>query len=149
MSTNHSFPTPPHVLRTEVMNGGFTKIFIEESGRPFHYFSEAGDKYAHDHPFGMTSHVVIGGYLEEVYTISQGGRWSMELVERLPGTSHRIEARSIHRIVRLLGTHCLTHVEPGPPEIRWGVYDFRPDGAYHRWPEQTDEEFRRVGWYTS
>lgn len=146
MSSNASFPTPANVLRTEDMNGHFKKIFIEESGRPFHYFSSAGDEFAHDHPYSMTSHVVIGGYVEEVYTIEQGGKWSMQLYERLPGTSHRIQARHVHRIVRLLGDHCLTHIEPGPPEIAWSFYRFDEEGAWRRFPE--DDTWKKCFWTT-
>lgn len=130
---NESFPTPAHVLRTEKMSDGFTKIFIEESGRPFHYFNQPDHGFPHSHPFGMTSHVVIGGYLEEVFAIHENG-WSSKKYKRRPGTSHRIEPGTIHRVLNLFGDHCLTHVEPGPPEGDWHFYDFRADGIWRQVP---------------
>jgi hypothetical protein len=137
MSANHSFPTPEHVVRAEWLRPGFAKIFFEETGRPCHYFTEPDHGPAHDHPHDMRSHVLVGGYVEEVITPLPLGGYTREVVERRPGTSHVVSAGTVHRILSLPAGHCLTHVEPGPPAGRWGFYDPRPDGTiWHRYHDE-------------
>lgn len=103
-----STPAPPEIVRAEHLRPGFSKFFIPESGRPFHYFTEPDVGPAHNHSFGMVSHVLAGGYVEEIYTIAPDGTWRVETVARRPGTSHYIAAGTIHRILSLPLGHCFT-----------------------------------------
>ncbi|MBC6988950.1 hypothetical protein [Hymenobacter sp. BT491] len=130
-----SSPTPPDLIRTEHMNGSFTKYHLG-GGRVLHRFTEPDTGEPHNHPWGFTSHVLSGGYVEEVYGLLPDGTVSMQEVERLPGTSHRVEAATVHRLVRLLGPECWTLIEAGPWEQKSGFYRFDDAGIWFRhWDE--------------
>lgn len=82
-----------------------------------HHFSrEEPHANPHDHPWGFETEILVGGYVEEVFHVEPSGTWSSELVDRTPGTLHRIEADHIHRIVGLPAGDCWTLVRPGPHE---------------------------------
>lgn len=136
-----SYPTPVHLVRPEQLGPHFLKLHLLDR-QPLHYFTAPDTGPPHDHPWPFTSHVLVGGYIEEVYTLHPDGTHTVEVVERLPGTSHQVEAATVHRIIALPAGHCLTWVEPGPAERTSGFYDFRADGTWHRyWHEQ---EWRRL-----
>lgn len=135
-----SYPTPESSIRYEHLRHGFSKAFIPESGRPFHIFTEPDTGWAHDHNFSMISHVVAGGYVEEVFTIHPDGTATSEVLERLPGTSHHIKASTIHRVLSLPAGFCVTHVEPGPPEQDWSFFRFDDAGVWRRGQGQNEFE---------
>lgn len=96
---------------TERMSDQFTKLhfMIGTSPVTLHHFTgpDVGDP--HDHPFAFTTKILAGGYVEEVWRRGIDG-WSSRLVHREPGTSHRVEARSVHRIVQLPQGECVTSI---------------------------------------
>lgn len=124
-------------LRHEHMNDAFEKWHI--IGLPFaaalHHFSagDEGDEY-HDHPFGFSSHVLHGGYAEDI-VVSLNPFTVLEQ-RRLPNTTHQVEAGHIHRITRLLSEDCWTLVTAGTAERDVRFYRHR-DGQVQsrRWDE--------------
>jgi hypothetical protein len=144
MSANHSFPTPEGIARTEQLGPHFAKIFLPETALPFHVFSEPDFGPPHDHPFPFTSHVLLGGYVEDIYTLQPDGAYTVERIERKPGTSHKVEAGTVHRILELPAGLCITRVDAGLTERTSGFYDFRPDGIWHRyWHEEEWQRYPR------
>lgn len=96
----------------ERMSDEFEKWHI--IGLPFgcalHHFTGVDRGDAHDHPFAFTSHILSGGYVEDIYNADG----SCGAVERQPGTCHSVVAEHIHRIVELPQGQCWTLVLPGP-----------------------------------
>jgi hypothetical protein len=99
------------MIRTECMSEHFTKLHVEmgKFGVTLHHFTgpDLGDP--HDHPYAFTTTILAGGYIEEVWCRGKDG-WSPRFVHREPGTSHRVGARSIHRIVELPQGECVTAI---------------------------------------
>lgn len=127
-----SYPTDESVVRREDMNEVFTKFHLN-NGQVLHRFTQSdAEEPPHDHPFNFTSHILSGGYVEEVFTVHPDGTHSIERVERKPGTSHRVLATTIHRLVDLPTGECLTLIEPGPLERVSGFYSFLPEGNFRR-----------------
>ena len=118
-------------MRIEKMNRRFTKYHLDGPW-PFaavmHRFSgpDLGDP--HDHPWSFHSFVLSGGYTEEVFRPDGTSFFA----DHAPGSSHFVNASTIHRIVRLHDI-CWTLILPGPPERKSGFYQFREDGTYHRY----------------
>lgn len=78
----------------------------------------------HDHPWSFTTHIIYGGYIEEVFIPLPSGGVAVETVERLEGQSYTIEASHIHRIVSLLKERCFTISIYGKPERDVSFYRF-------------------------
>lgn len=99
------------MIRTETMNAEFSKLHLEVGTQrlTLHHFTgpDVGD--FHDHPFPFTTSILSGGYIEEVM-VRVMGQWSCVRVRREPGTTHRVEATDIHRIVELPAGECVTSV---------------------------------------
>jgi hypothetical protein len=99
------------MITTERMSDQFAKLHLQVGKFPItlHHFTgpEFGD--AHDHPYAFTTTILAGGYIEEVWRRGTDG-WSSRLVHREVGTSHRVGARSIHRIVELPRGECVTSI---------------------------------------
>lgn len=135
----HSYPTPRHIVRPEPMGPHMLKLHLDP-GRVLHRFTAPDTGDPHDHPFGFTSHVLSGGYVEDVFKPQPDGTHTVNRYQRLPGTSHRVDARTIHRLVELLAPEAWTLIEPGPAEQKSGFYRFDGAGIWHRhWDEP---EFR-------
>ena len=124
--------------RCEPMGHHFTKHHLE--GLPvsavLHHFTAAEPEAdPHDHPWGFTSFVLSGGYVEEVFEVEFG--WS-RTVTRRQGEAFTVDAGHVHRIVRLLEGECWTLVLPGPLERVSGFYRWAEDGTpmYRRWDQQ-------------
>jgi len=122
-------------FRVEEISPIFTKYHLEGPW-PFapvlHKFTDVDNYYPHDHPWGFTSHVLKGGYVEEVYVPYHDGTWDMIEVERLPGTSHTVKATHIHRMVKLLDGEAWTLVLAGPEEREFRFWEFDQSG-YRSW----------------
>jgi hypothetical protein len=121
-------------LREEQMAHHFTKWHI--GGLPcaavIHQFNAVDHGDPHDHPWGFTSFVIHGGYVEQVFQLDG----SAELIAREPGQSFYISAKHIHRIVELPAGECTTIILPGPHEQTSGFYQFRDGRTWHRfWNE--------------
>jgi len=101
----------PPMITTERMSDQFTKLHLAVGKLPLtlHHFTgpDVGDP--HDHPFAFTTTILAGGYIEEVWRRGKDG-WTSRLVHREAGTSHRVGARSIHRIVELPLGECITSI---------------------------------------
>jgi hypothetical protein len=99
------------MISTERMSDQFTKLHLEVGKFPItlHHFTgpELGD--AHDHPYAFTTTILAGGYVEKVWRRGKNGR-SSRLIHREVGTSHRVGARSVHRIVELPHGECVTSI---------------------------------------
>lgn len=135
--------TPENVVRVEVLGPHFTKFHLN-NGQVLHLLTMADTGLPHNHPWGFLSHV-LRGYRERVFTPHADGTWSEEVIDRLPGTSHRVEAKTIHLIEELFDGYALTLVEPGPKELDWGHFAFREDGIwFHEGPEQDQALFRCI-----
>ena len=118
--------------------GQLTKFHIR--GLPFdavlHRFTAADEGYPHDHPFGFHTHILAGGYVEEVFEPNKDGTWFSGERIREPGTSHFVRARHIHRIVRLLESECYTLILPLPKEREVRIWRFDETGvASRQWNE--------------
>lgn len=98
----------------EKMSEEFTKYHLQ--GLPFgaviHRFTAVDKGSPHDHPFAFTSFILSGGYVEKVFSVRDDGTWTTELVSRLPGTVHTVEAAHIHQIVELPVGECYTLIIP-------------------------------------
>ncbi len=118
------------------LNDHFTKYDVEGLPRliSIHHFTGADDPSAspHDHPVKFVSHILLGGYVEEVFHVKDDGSWTSEIIERLPSTVHEIEPTHIHRIIRLLDDECITVVIPGPIVREWRFWDFSTNIAQSR-----------------
>lgn len=99
------------MITEERMSNEFVKFHLNIGKFPIllHHFTGALDLYPHDHPFPFTTTILAGGYVEEIWS-EYGGVWRSRIVERLPGTSHRVEATDIHRIIALPHGECVTSV---------------------------------------
>ncbi len=106
-------------IEIEKMSDEFTKHHI--IGLPFdtaiHHFTAKDKGSPHDHPFGFTSFILQGGYVERVYKVETDGKWTSELLHRTPGTVHSVEAAHIHQIVELPSGECYTIRIP-PEKVR-------------------------------
>jgi hypothetical protein len=104
------------IVRAERMSPAFIKYHLND-GSALHRFVRP-EPYAdpHDHPWSFETSILSGGYVEEVFTFSPDGGWRSALLERTPGSRHRIEASHIHRIVALPQQECWTIVRAGPHE---------------------------------
>lgn len=129
-----SYPTPIEAVGIERMNGGFVKL---HPGPPVHIFTEAADEQYHDHPFNFTSHIVAGSYTEEVLHI-HGMGYHVETFHRQAGTSHEVQAGTIHRITGLPDGFCVSRAEYGPTVRKPGFYELREDGLYHRYHDSQE-----------
>lgn len=106
----------------------FTKFQINieygegESFRPVLHIFERDklpkNEYPHDHPYGMTIHILRGGYTEETFIFNKSGTLSINKIERKPGTTHRVEAEHIHRLISMPEKDCWTLAIPDWPPIR-------------------------------
>jgi hypothetical protein len=119
-------------FRHERMSEQFEKFHIV--GLPFecafHHFTGPDQGDPHDHPWSFTSHILAGGYTEEVF--SPGGDRS--LVYRHPGTAHYVSAKHIHRITNLPTGECWTMILPGLHEREtrfWRFSDGIQSRAWH------------------
>lgn len=132
----HSFPTPPDAAKTEQINDGFLKM---HPGPPVHYFTKCTDDHFHTHNWVFTTHIILGGYIEEVLQPNADGTWRVETFRREPGTSHTIELGVAHRLVELIDGPCITRCEYGPPIGKWGVVRLLHDGrAIHRFHDELE-----------
>lgn len=131
-----------NVIREERMNDHFLKLHLD-NGKVRHLFTAADgpDADPHDHPWGFTSTIQRGGYVEEVFDLNNPSA-RPHVFERREGDTFRNGAGTIHRIVRLLSDECETEIEPGPAERTPGFYQFRDGEVWHRlWH---DPEFTRI-----
>lgn len=126
-------------IRTERMNGHFTKLHLGD-GRVLHHFAGADgpDADFHDHPFSADIRIFLGGYVEQV--MQPDG--SIQEIERREGDEFRNEAGTIHRIIRLTAPFVITEFRPGPHERKPGFYQARPDGLWHR---VHDGDWQKIG----
>ena len=134
------------MIRTERMSGQFIKLHFEVGMHPvtLHHFTgpDAGDP--HDHPYAFTTTILAGGYIEEVWRHGKGG-WSSRLVHREPGSSHRVGARRIHRIVELPQGECVTSVVWHSDDVRRRQPRFWRYRNGVMWSRRWDEtRFRRT-----
>ena len=128
------------MIITDRMSDQFNKLHVSvgKFTLTLHHFTgpDVGD--LHDHPYAFTTTILAGGYIEEVWRRGKDG-WSSRLVHREVGSSHRVGARTIHRIVELPQGECVTSVvwhsegvrrhEPRFYRLRRGVMQSR------RWDE--------------
>lgn len=98
--------------RVEEMGPHFRKLHLSvgSAAVQLHHFTGPDLYEPHDHPYAFTSYIVAGGYVEEVWTRGEGSEWVKQVVHRLPGTMHRVEADTVHKIVHLLADDCITAV---------------------------------------
>lgn len=118
-------------LRNERMSDVFDKFHLDGiPGTPvIHRFSDIDRGDPHDHPWGFTSFVLAGGYVEEGFDRRDG---SITCQRRYPGNAFFIDANHIHRIIDLPEGECWTIITPGPWVQEPGFWQFREDGAYRR-----------------
>jgi hypothetical protein len=106
-----------------------TKYHFQQPGIPAMHHMRAPDfGDPHDHPFGMESFILFGGYREEIFALDGTSRF----VDHRKGESFHIPAKRIHRIVELFEGECWTITLPGEFVQERGSWQFRTDGAYRR-----------------
>lgn len=126
----------------EKMNDVFTKYHIK--GLPFdaviHHFSEKDkNEHIHDHPFGFTTHILKGSYIERVYTLDADNKtWYVKEIHRREGESHFVPANLIHEIIDLPEGECYTIITPGPWEKEVFFYRFEGNKVERRKWDETD-----------
>lgn len=132
-----SYPTPAGAAHSERMNHGFLKL---HPGAPVHVFTECHDAEFHTHPFTFTTHIVAGGYTEEVLVRQPDGRWQVLTLERRPGTSHDMPVGVAHRLTGLLdGPVCVTRCEYGLTTQKAGFVRPALNGQWqHRYWDETE-----------
>lgn len=117
----------PHgsaIVHVERMSPAFVKYHLDD-GRALHRFTRPEPLAdPHDHPWPFETEILAGGYIEEVFTFRPGGGWQSLLVERTPGSRHRIAAGHIHRIVALPAGESWTVVRAGPHERKTCFWRF-------------------------
>ena len=139
------FPIPADAVRSE---DTFTKFYLPD-GRVLHRFTAANDVDFHDHPFAFETTIgpkETDGYIEEILAPGPHGYPVVTRHERLPGTTHRVEAGTIHRLTGLRGDECWTVITPGEKERRepgfyrlvdYGLkleHRFWHESDWHPWP---------------
>lgn len=132
-----SYPTPESILRVERMNSHFTKYHLG-NGRVLHHFTAAQDEDFHDHPWPFRTSILSGGYVEIVAEPCHDGTLALATLERLPGTSHEVQAGTIHKLTRLIGSDCWTLVEPGIKVRESGFYRSDDAGLWHRYWHESE-----------
>ncbi len=130
-----SYTTPESIIRIERMNQHFTKYHLG-GGRVLHHFTAANDALFHDHPWPFRSTILSGGYVEIVAQPTDDGRFTLTTVQRLPGTTHDVQAGTIHKLTKLLKQDCWTMIEPGKAERMSGFYKADEAGVWHRFWNQ-------------
>jgi hypothetical protein len=129
----------PHLtIEPEVMSEGFTKYHIKNL--PFdavlHHFTKPDEGDLHDHPYSFVTHILKGGYKEEIHQMRADGWFIFSKVDRRAGTSHRVEATTIHRMIELPEGDCWTLVLPEPKVRDSRFWRFEENGSYSRaWHE--------------
>lgn len=132
-----SYSTPKDIVRVERMNKTFTKYHLGD-GRVLHQFTAATDELFHDHPWPFRTTILSGGYVEVIAELKAVGKLSLTTVKRLPGTTHEVQAGTIHKLTGLLKGDCWTLIEPGKPERKSGFYKADEAGVWHRfWDQRT------------
>lgn len=132
-------------FETEKMNAVFTKHHIK--GLPFdaviHQFTEKDkNEHIHDHPFGFTTHILKGSYIERVWTWDENNNYYSYQLHRKEGTSHFVSANTIHEIIDLPEGECYTLIRPNAWEKHVYFYKFEDGVTYkRRWDEQ---EFQKI-----
>lgn len=130
-------------IDVEAMSHAFTKFHLRGLGcaAVIHRFTEPDHGDWHDHPWGFTSFVISGGYVEEVF-LPNGYTY---LAPRKPGTSFQIRATHIHRIIELPEGQCETLILPGPWERKSRFWRFENGKAISRaWDEPWPGEDRET-----
>lgn len=126
-------PPGTTILRAERMSPAFAKYHLDD-GRALHRFTRPEPcATPHDHPWSFETTILAGGYVEEVFAVEPDGRWHSAPVDRAPGTTHRIDAAHIHRIVALPAGECWTLVRAGPPERVTRFWRFGDDVRHRAW----------------
>jgi hypothetical protein len=127
-------------LIQETIGTEFTKHIVDlgfpHPGLAIHHFHQPDLGDPHDHPWGFTSHVLIGGYVEEIFMLLPSGGWRSRYVWRLPGSAHTVNATHVHRIVRLLEPLCVTAVLAGPVERDFRFWQFAERIRSRAWNEE-------------
>ncbi len=131
----NSYPTPDGAAKVEIMNSGFLKL---HPGPPIHYFTECRDEEYHTHPAEFETHIIQGGYREEVLESQLDGTYKVRTFDRLPGTSHRMPVGVPHKLTGLVDGPCITRCEFGPARIKPGFCKFVDGVLLHRYH---DEDF--------
>ena len=119
----------------EIMSDEFTKYHVIDApfGMALHKFTGPDKGLPHDHPWGFTSFVVKGGYVERVYK-KNGHIWTIMDVYRAPGESFYLPAEHIHQIVKLPHGECWTVVLAEPWKRNWNFWDFSNPGEPLKFP---------------
>ncbi len=129
-------------LTEEIMSDVFTKYHIK--GLPFdavlHRFTAPDKGDPHDHPFGFTSFILKGSYVERDYQIMDG-KCYVGYVHHKEGSVHRVEAKDIHQIVELPEGECWTLIIPEKWEREPGFYKFTNEGVFYR--QWNEEDFKQ------
>ena len=123
-------------IREEKMNDIFTKYHITFAGLHLcvlHRFTGGDMGDPHDHPWDYTTHILKGGYVEEVYNIQADGKWNVRLLTRKEGDVISLPAQHIHRIIHLPEGECWTMVTTGGPVHVSSFYKFTKAGVKQRY----------------
>ena len=129
-------------LREERLSDAMLKIHIGGlmGAAVFHDFTGVDGSDPHDHPWSFVSHVLFGGYVEEIYDLATG--W-MTRVQRKPDDVFFVDARTIHRVVELPEGRCQTLIKPREHVQVSGVYQWRDGGPWRKtWHH--DAQWERV-----
>lgn len=125
-------------IEPEILRAGFEKHHLR--GLPFsavlHRITEPdAPGNPHCHPFGFTTHILRGGYVERVYHV-EGDKWTSEIIHRTPGSAHYVPATHIHEIIELPDGECWTLILPGPWERESGFWKFDREIQFRKWNEE-------------
>lgn len=133
-------------FKQEIMSDFFDKFHIE--GLPFpaviHNFTDVDHGFPHDHPFAFTSHILHGWYNEKIYNIETDGTChSKSIKRRSAGTSHTVEANTIHRITDISEGGCYTLIIPEQKIQEPAFYKFEDGQVLRRqWNEENWKPYK-------
>lgn len=124
----------------EWMNENFIKHHINVNGLGFvvHQFKKPDIGHIHDHPFAFNTYILKGWYKEKIYYPCYDGK--VEILEEIcgEGSSHRVEARTIHEITDMSPEGCWTIITPEAREQDWKFWRFDEQGIWYRYPNEQE-----------
>ncbi|RYE23832.1 MAG: hypothetical protein EOP45_06435 [Sphingobacteriaceae bacterium] len=135
-------------LKQQRMSKAFMKTHL--LGMPFsaviHRFRTVDEGDAHDHPFAFTSTILYGGYIEQIFFVTDQGVWDTKTVHRKPGDTFRVEATCIHKIIELPHGECYTIILPEAKVREVHFWRFDEQGASCRlWNKRSFKPYKLMG----
>ena len=138
-------PTIRHEAMSDIFHKFYVENFSSKQNIVFHRFDEPEplNADAHDHPFDFRTTIIEGSYIERIWRQNpNGGTWWHTDIHRQSGSTHFVEAKTIHQIIDLPEGPCITMITHKEPTRKSGFWKFQDGKAMFR--EWDQEEFQPV-----